>query len=134
VTEEQEKNPYEGIIISGDSLDRELLARIVAPHIQIYVNRDEPEILFKSDDLTVREKILVFLLGRKILKDTDKLAKDEEEGMTPSQLEAKTHISGNTIRPQLRTLLQSRLVQKNDSRYFVPNFALINVQKELNKE
>lgn len=132
--DEKGKDPYEGIIVSGDSLDRELLAKTVQPFIQIFVDGDQPEIVFKTDKLTVRKKILVYLLGRKVLRDKGLLPDGEEEGLSPSQLEDGTHVKGNTLRPQLRTLLDARLVQKSDSRYFVPNYSLINVNKTLQEE
>lgn len=128
-------NPYAEIFVSGDSLDRQLLARTASAVIQIYDDGHKLEIAFKSGvKLSNKQKILAFLLGRKILKDSGRLPEDEEESVTPSQIEDSTRISGGSIRPVLKQLLEERLVQKHESSYFVPNYVLEKVSQELQEK
>ena len=134
MSEDKKEQFYSDIFMDGDSLDRDLLKSLTAPNAKIYRNAGRYEIAFTDigNDLTVRQKLLVFLLARKILWDTEII---EVEGMTPSELESETHIAGGTIRPILGKLMDARLVQKDDEgRYFVPNYSLNKIREELEKK
>lgn len=135
MSDQNQDDVYADIFVSGSSLDRELLARTVAPHIRIFTDNNVVEIVFTSaEKLTNRQKLLIYLLARKILNDKQLLAEDEKEGLTPSELEEATNISGGSIRPVLANLLKERLVQKEESHYYVPNYSLAQVSKEFQEE
>lgn len=136
MSDQNKDNVYADIFVSGDSLDRELLARTAAPYIRIFSDNNNMEVVFTSigEKLKNRQKLLAYLLARKILNDKELLSEDEKEGLTPSELGTATHISGGSIRPVLAALLKERLVQKDESNYYVPNYSLNQVSEELKQE
>ena len=127
-----EKDYYADIFVTGDSLDRPLLASLVSPYIRIYMDGDQYEITFTSagQNLTVRHKLLIYLLTKKVLWDGGKI---EMEGVPPSEIEEETGIPGGSIRPNLGKLVDARLVQNNQEKggYYVPNYALEKIKEEL---
>lgn len=129
---EEKKNIYSNIFVTGDSLDRVLLASLVGPNIRIYENAGEHEIAFTplGNKLTARQKLIVYLLARKVLWDTEAI---EAEGMTPSALEEGTKIPGGTIRPILGKLVKARIMQNDAGKggYYVPNYSLDGAKEEL---
>lgn len=129
-----DKVQHYSIFVTGDALDRERLNSTVASFVKIYIDGDSLEIVFtpEGNKLTVRQKLLVLLLVRKILADTEHI---EEEAITPGDLENETGIPGGTIRPTLAKLLDTRLVAKakTGGGYYVPNYSLESVSQEIMK-
>ena len=133
MSDDEKHELYPDVLVdSNATFNRDLLNSMVGPNAKIYVDTNPPQIAFTpvGHELTVRQKLLVYLLAKKILVDIEKI---EMEGMSPSQIEDETGISGGTIRPILGKLAKARLIQKDDEKggYYVPNYSLERVHEEL---
>lgn len=129
-------NPLNRIVVEGDKIDLELLADTVAPFAKIYRVGDKADIRLTDEgrELNYTKQILVYLLARKAIAYLDNPPiSEEEQGLSPSELEEKTRIKGNTLRPTLRRLVDEQLLS-NDKQfggYHIPNYALKDVSKYL---
>jgi hypothetical protein len=127
---------YRDIFVDENLLDddrRRSLARQVSPNIKIYMSGSSYKAKFTmaGNKLSVQQKLLVYLLARKILQDRGLI---QLEGMSPGELESETGIPGGTVRPNLRKLLDIQLLENNKEEkggYYVPNYALERTEKEL---
>jgi hypothetical protein len=130
-------NPLDKLFEDGNALDTALLADIVFPRARIYVDRGTQHIRFtaEGDKLSVKEKVLIYLLARKalVLKDTEGKT---VESASPSEMEKVTGIAGGTLRPALRKLVDDRLLiqEGRGGGYSVPNYALNTISQILPPE
>lgn len=120
-------DPLDELFKDGEALDRALLAAIIKPNAVIHKDRNGFEIRLtpEGEKLSARQKILIYLLAKKViaLKDgTNQMS----ESAAPADIEKETGIAGGTLRPTLRRLLDENLVVQdtNGSRYRVPNHAI----------
>ncbi len=109
---------------------RELLANTIFPFARIDGETLEVRFTEEGEQLTVREKLLLFLLTRKVLVIGNKITQEE---VSPSDIEKSTGIPGGTIRPVLRKLLDERLV-RDENGYIVPNTRIKDINKILAKK
>jgi len=109
---------------------REVLADTVFPFARIDGETLDVRFTKEGELLTVREKLLVFLLARKALLMGNKIPL---EAVSPSEIERATSISGGTIRPVLRKLVDEKLIRE-DNGYFVPNSRIKEINSILSKK
>lgn len=127
-------DPLDSLLVDGSELDRALLAGILLPRARLHLDRGKITIRFTEvgDKLTVKEKIVVYLLARKAqsLKD---LEGQTIEQASPSEIEKATGIAGGTLRPTLRKLVDERLLVQDSKggAYSVPNYALNRIKEFL---
>jgi DNA-binding transcriptional ArsR family regulator len=131
------EDPLARLFVSEQNLvDKELLAETIIPYATIYLDGDVPQIAFteQGEGLSIREQILVHLLARKAIRlHNPELL--ESEGISPKDLEAATSISGGTLRPALRKLVDDKLAtQDKEGGYFVLNRALRTVNSQLKRQ
>ena len=114
----------EDLLVSGDELDKELVATVLRPLLRI-----------DKETLTVRpqkawrstsnqEKIVAFLLARKAMRALSLL---DEESAAPAEIIEQTGAPSGSVHPTLKAMYEARpqLVDKDDrSRYWVPAWAL----------
>lgn len=120
----------EELVVSGEELDKKLVAEILAP----YVRLDKDKCTIRPTEgwmqLSEEEKILVYLLARKAM-----IALNFEltvEGATPTEVVQATGVKKGTAHPALRRLLDNRfLEQSEDGRYSVPNYAIPRIKSML---
>lgn len=119
-------DPLEKLVVSGEDLNKELLATVLVDLVR--VERDTGEVRFttRAAKLPKNQQILVFLLGRKAAKA---LGLIKEEAISPGAMEPKTGMKGGPLRGQLSVLKKSRLVQSDRGKYFVPNYAIEPVKQ-----
>jgi hypothetical protein len=122
MTSQNDTDPFDKLFDDNAGADfRDLLADTVLPFIR-FSDRAAPEIVFtlEGEKLTAKEKLLVFLLGRKILFVKGYVPL---EGIGPGDIEKATRIPGGTIRPRLRDLVDEKLVRiaEAEGGYLVPN-------------
>lgn len=128
--DEKEKDPFD--MLFDDSLvedQKQLIAETIFPYVR-FTSRDVFEIMFTDDgeDLTVREKLLVFLLAWKVFVIRE-MTTDEEA--TPKEMEEKTGIPGGSIRPTLKKLVDEKVIQSNNTGYFIPNARIKRISQIL---
>jgi DNA-binding transcriptional ArsR family regulator len=103
-------------------LDRELLAAVLERFV--YVDRERGKVLLTKEGMSrpAREKILLYLLGRKALKA---LGGVEAEAVAPKEMEGPTGLKGATLRPGLKSLYDAGVLARDEKGYYVPVY---NVQ------
>jgi len=124
----------EDLVVSGEELDKKLVAEILAP----YVRLDKDKCSIRPTEGWVRlseeQKILIYLLARKAM-----LALSfglTAEGATASEVVQETGVKKGTAHPALRKLLDAtRLLQQSkDGRYSVPNYAIPQIKSMLSEK
>jgi len=118
------------LIVSGEELDKKLVAEILAPYVQL----DKDKCIIRPTEgwmrLSEGQKILVYLIARKamIALSFNLLI----EGATASEVVQDTGVKKGTAHPALRKLLGERLLeQSKDNRYIVPNYAIPQIRSML---
>lgn len=126
----EDANPLDKLFADGGSLDLELLANLLVDYVRLYATG---EIGFTEEgrSLTAKEKIAIFLLARKALKQKGIIT---DEAIKPGDIEEQTGIKGNTIRPLLKQLKDERIARNDDGgAYHIPDFAIHAVDAMLKK-
>jgi hypothetical protein len=140
MTDNLHSDPLDKLFVDERQLvDKQLLADTILPFVRIFLDQGSAHIDFTKEgaSLTVKQKILTYLLARKavVLRNKDLLGR---ESISPKELETATGILGNTLRPILLQLKKGRLVQTDKSTeeggYFIPNYAVHQAAEVINKE
>jgi len=123
----------EDLIVSGEELDRKLVAEILAPYVQL----DKDRCAIRPADgwmrLSEGQKILVYVLARKAMVALDFGL--PVEGASASETVQDTGVKKGTAHPALRKLLGDRLLEQSEhSRYFVPNYAIPRIKSMLSEK
>lgn len=117
------ENPLETLVVSGKELNRDLVAKVLAPFLKI--DGDTCSIIPSERwvKLNNESKIMLFLLARKAMKALDLAI--ENEGATPTEIETELGIKGGSVRPAVRKLLDQRIIARtSEGRYFMPNYSI----------
>lgn len=130
----EQQDPFEKLFDASTVEDRnELLAKTVYPFAR-FTSRVDPEIVLttEGEDLTVREKLLVYLLASKILHLKELRP---QENASPTQIEKETGIPGGSIRPNLKALSEDNLVRNIEGQgYYVPDHRIKQVHSLLKEK
>lgn len=107
-------------------LDRALVRDLLKDYLRISTNGEIlPEPNFFT--LEARQKIIIFLLARKIMKAKEIIS---EEGCTPTELSTKTGVPIGTVKPAVRELIPN-ILSSDNGKYWIPNYNLKRLQNEL---
>lgn len=119
----------EKLLIEED-LDKKQLYEILEKFVRI--NKSNGEIVFTSEfsKQSTKNQILLFLLARKASMELELL---ENEFANPKLLSEKTGLNPNSVRSYLSQLENSKLIAKNKSNYFVPNYNLAKIKEMAEK-
>lgn len=130
-----EKDPLDDLFVDKAKLDRALLAKLIQPYIRLFGESGKAGVTTTPNwkALNVSQKIITYLLGRKALK-LKGLLSEEEERCSPSEIENATGMKGGSIRPNLSKLADERLLQQENGKYWVPDYALGEIENLLTKE
>src|SRR5579871_2362029 len=98
---DQNDDPLAKLFVEKREADLQLLADTIHPFVRIFLEGDTAEIRLTptGNKLTAREKLLVYLLGRKAAALRSYV---QNEAASPSEIENDTGIPGGTIRPTLK--------------------------------
>src|SRR5689334_1947060 len=128
-------DPLDMLFEDREVLDRAILAQAILPYARLNSN-GEIVLIEKWHELNLQRKILVYMLARKALRIKGLLNEDEEP-VSSAKIEADTGITGNSVRPSMKKLVDMRFVKPTkgkESTYFVPDHAVIKVNKYLGGE
>ena len=120
-------NQLDELFVNGKEVDRELVAKILAPFLRI--DKDSCSIVPTERWLKLNNKlkIILFLVARKAMKLRD--LPIDNEGATPAEIETETGIKGGSIRPKLKGFFEDKTINRTeDARYFVPNYSLTKIK------
>ena len=117
-----QSDPLARLVKSEEELlDRELLAGVLEG--LVYVDRERGKVLLTKEGMSrkAREKVLLYLLGRKALKA---LGSVEAEAVAPKDIQGPTGLKGATVRPRLKSLYDAGVLARDEKGYYVPVYNL----------
>lgn len=132
---EKEYDPLDDIFLDhAPSVDKAMVARLLKPYIQLYADSKEVLPTPEWDKLNIQQKILMWMLGLKALRLRGVITEDDEK-ISPSDLEKATGLKGGSIRPSLSKLLDTRMlrIDKETNKYVLPDFAVRKIAEVLDK-
>src|SRR5437868_2364903 len=98
------EDPLSKLLLDSEEVDRASLARALHEYVGVD-NKDGKVVLKPSfNKLTVRKKLLAYLLGKKVAK---LLGKVENELTAPKEVTLQTGMPKGTVNPKLRELSQA---------------------------
>lgn len=114
-------DPLESLLIDAAEVDRAAIANALRDLVAI--DSKSGNIVFRpSARLQSKQKILAYLLGRKVSK---LLGKIEVEAVSPKTIIADTGLASGTVHPKLKELREERAVsQESDGAYWIAPFQL----------
>jgi len=127
-----QEDPLADLLLDAREVDRARLADALRNLLGI--DGQTGRIVFKRswNDLTARQKIVAYLLGRKSAILLDKL-EDLEVG--PKEIADDTSLASGTVAPTVRQLLSERVVtHKEGGAYYVADSQVLAAIGELEKK
>jgi DNA-binding MarR family transcriptional regulator len=105
-------------------LDKELLSKTLKPFIQL---TEKGDISFKEEffHLTPKEKIVVYILVKKVLKEAKII---DEEMIGVKVISDYTGIAYGTVGRNLRELVKEGILKQDKNKYYFPNYSLFKVK------
>jgi hypothetical protein len=125
-------DPLETLLIDAREIDRAEIAATLQDIVGI--DSVSGAVVFRpsSRRLGAREKLLAYLLGRKVAHLLDKI---EVEGAKPKIIIADTGIAAGTVHPTLKELRENKLVlQDSAGGYLVAQHQLRDVLAKIKNE
>lgn len=115
---------FEDLLVSADELDAELLSTALKPFVRIEREtlRIRPQAAWRA--LTVKGKIVAFLLARKAMRA---LGLVKSESCLPGEIIRETGLPAGSVHPSLKVLYESRpqiVDRDSESRYWIPNWGI----------
>lgn len=111
------KDPLQGLLLDADEVDRARLAGALQDLLGVdtKTGRVVPKPGYAR--LTTRQKIVAYLLGRKV---AHLLGKSGSESAASKEIHEETGLPKGTVAPKLRELSEGRLVsQTESSEYYI---------------
>lgn len=117
------------IVDEEEAPSLKLLAELILRYLKF--NKKSGEIIFNEEfyKLTELQKILVYLLGRKVIV-IKRLQKDFDEKITPKEIENILGIKGSSVRKYISVDLKN-LAKAESKKYFIPNYNLYKCKEKL---
>jgi hypothetical protein len=115
------------LLVSGKDLDQKLVAEILKPYLRIDNETCDIRPLNSWNGLTANVKIVLYLIARKAMVALGLPLSEEKASAT--EIMQKTGLPKGTVNPALRDLFSDRIiVQSEDKKYYVPNFAIERIK------
>ena len=118
----------EELFTDKDEVDTSDLVSILSPYIRIRKEDDRIIFLDEGHRATVRKKVLIFLLAKKVLF---LLGKIDSEFVAPKEIIFETKLSRGSVLPTMMKL-KNEYVSAVDGKYFIPNHKIVKLKD--NKE
>ena len=117
-----EDDPLSQLLVDKQEVDRKALANMIAPYAKIDRETGEPHLTAAYTNLDNKQKILVVLLSRKAARLLELPIRNEE--LTPTEISHVSGVKTDSVKPTVSKLAKERLLGKNGSAYYVPNYAI----------
>jgi len=125
-----EKDALDKLIIDEEENPNvELLAELVLKYLKF--SKKTGEIIFNEEfyNLMELQKILVYLLGRKVIT-IKKIKGDFDEKITQKEIENTLGIKGSSVRKYVSVDFKN-IVKSENKKYFIPNYNLYKCKEKL---
>lgn len=117
------KSPLHDLVVDPDDFDQERLAEILRGRVNLAPESET--IRFTPGtraELTIREGAVLCVLAQEALSILDD---DVERGLEPREVAELLNAKGNSVRPELKTLVEDGIcVRQEDGSYTIPPFAI----------
>ena len=123
------KEIFKDLFVDEEEMYYDILSRILKPFVQLGKKTADVYFTEQGEELTNNDKIVVYLLAKKVLSILGKIEGDG--GLSPSEIANNTRINRNTIGVQLKRLKDKGLILKEKKKYYIPNSALKIIEKQL---
>ncbi len=104
-----------------DLLDRERLADLLEGLVFVDPEREKVLLTREAMSLSARKRVVLTLLGRKVLRALGETEVVEE--VRPIDIQGPTGLKGGTIRPRLRELYDEGIIAQRENGYYVPTYS-----------
>lgn len=122
------------LIVDEGNLDENLLEKIITPYIRFAKDNGRVRLTPSAVNLTIGEKIILYLLGKKAAKKLGMWPYITENSL-PIDIENDLGIPGGSLRPNLMNLYSKSFLEKDqEGKYYVPNHVLPDIEKHLASE
>lgn len=125
---DEDSNVLDDVFIDRKEIDEGLLRSILIKYVKI--EKESLSLIPTSEYETMKKKhkVLICLLSKKAMRLRSMTG---NENMRPIEVSNMTGIKEGTVRPVLRAYLKDGLVKEDERGYFVPDYALERVKKEV---
>jgi hypothetical protein len=122
-------SPLQRLVVDGTILNEEVLASVLEHWVHL---TQEGGLVFRpaAFSLPAKKKVLIAALAGAGLY---RLGLRPNPQVSPKEVEGLTGLSGGTVRPSLRDLVDQKLLRSEGHGYIVPAYALEEVRKALSK-
>jgi len=126
------QDPLTHLLLDASEVDRAQLSRALSESLGIDAGSGRVVLKPGFSRLSSRNKLLAYLLGRKVAVLLDKA---DDEPAAPKEISEETGMPSGTVSPKLRELLRERLVSTTESsEYYVTPAQVLPAIGELEKE
>lgn len=127
-----EKDPLENLLLDAQEVDRAKLAAALKGILGVDTKTGRVVPMPGFVKLTSRQKLLAYLLGRKV---ANLLGKLEIEPVSAKDVQADTRLPRGTVSPKLRELFDDKLASQNaEGQYYIGvhqiSLAIDNLRRE----
>jgi DNA-binding transcriptional ArsR family regulator len=123
------RDPLADLLLDASEVDRARLATALSDILGIDTTSGRVVLKPGFNRLSARNKLLAFLLGRKVAM---LLGKAGSEEVAPKDISRETGIPSGTVNPKLKELREAHLVsQTNSSEYYVAPHQMLQALDEL---
>lgn len=129
--EKVQTDPLESLLIDAAQVNRAEIAEVLRDIIAIDSKTGGVVFRYGSKGMAARDKIIAYLLGRKV---SHLLEKIQVEGAKPKTIIEDTGIAAGTVHPSLKELREDRLVSQDaDGGYLVAQHQLSDAINKISK-
>jgi len=118
------------LIISKTEISEDLIENILKNNVQLIKENEEVYLLPPTKNLSGTTRVILYLCGKKAWS----LILNKEITTSIVELSNNTGIKGNTLRPILKKLKDSKQVDSQNGKYYLLPMGLTFLQQNLNKD
>lgn len=114
----------EELFTDRDEVDAGDLVQLLSPYVRIRKEDDRIVFLDEGHRATVRKKVILFLLAKKVLF---LLGKAETEFIAPKEIISETKLSRGSVLPAMMKL-KNDFVSAVEGKYYIPNHKIVKLK------
>lgn len=107
-------------IADSTKIKEEEIEAIISDYLKYDPSHKTVVLMPRAQELSVEKKVLLHLVALQGWKFISSKEEIPDSGATPKEIEQVTGVKGGTLRPTLRALVQSRMLESKKGRYEIP--------------
>ena len=131
----EKKDVLKKLLTDKEEIDSEELYNLLSPYVKI--NQEGKKVIFldKAHNSSLKNKILLFLLGKKVLFLLNIIESDK---ISPSTIIEETGLPKGSVLPTLKILREAKggnlIGSDKTGKYFINNYQFSKIKGELSKK